>query len=43
MSKLLVSYDHLIQTPLTRYAGNPIIEPDPQRYYSIHEPPDRAR
>ncbi len=23
----------------TRYAGNPIIEPDPQRYYSIHEPP----
>ena len=23
----------------TRHAGNPIIEPDPARYYSIHEPP----
>ena len=23
----------------TRYAGNPIIEPDTNRYYSIHEPP----
>lgn len=23
----------------TRYEGNPIIEPDPSRYYSIHEPP----
>lgn len=23
----------------TRYEGNPIIEPDPRRYYSIHEPP----
>jgi sucrose-6-phosphate hydrolase SacC (GH32 family) len=23
----------------TRYEGNPIIEPDPQCYYSIHEPP----
>lgn len=22
-----------------RYEGNPIIEPDPQRYYNIHEPP----
>ena len=23
----------------TRYRGNPIIEPDRERYYSIHEPP----